>query len=396
MDGVPLPKRQRHLDHDDTRLSPPFHPHKIIQYSARKHQAIQFQACVDAPPLIHSEGKMLFAACQGGVVQRMNLIDSSFDGIAACRHFNGWMIQTGLIITAAGDNEIESLIVCCYSRKNTSMVTSLSLDLQRIHWQQTFDGGQITSTPIVKDDQLWINFGHNVVPISLKSGTRSGIQSLLPLSTATRPILHNAMLLYASCEYDTGLMMVDMHDGSCTVHFSDVLGPVYKNPTQLSDGSLVLTDSYGSIHRVNLNDKTIVTQNVSRYYKPLTCACVVHDGMVVVGSYDSMVYGLNPSDWTMLWQLDTQAAIYAAPVRITDSYVVVCTTAGDTIFVDVNNGKQIWNERIGGGVGRAGAGEIWSDPVKLDDTRVTFGARDSRLHLVTIGKTPLMDHRKPS
>lgn len=382
MDGVPLRKRQRHLDHQGTQSPPPFQPHDIIQCSSEKHQAIQFQACVDAPPLIHPLGNMLFAACQGGVVQRMKLIDSNSVVVAACRHFNGWMIQAGLIIVSDNDNDVESLIVCCYTRENASMVTSLSLDLQVIRWQQHFDGGKITSTPIVKDDHLWINFGHNVVSISLKCGTRSRIHCLLPFRSATRPILHNSMLLYASCDYDTGLMTVDMQGGSCNVHFSDVLGPVYKNSTQLSDGTLLLTDSYGSIHRVNLDDKTILTQSVSHYNKPLTCACVVQDRVVVVGSYDSIVYGLNPSDWTMLWQLNAQAAIYAAPVRITNAYVLVCTTAGDIIQVDVNNGKQIWKTRIGGG------GEIWSDPVQLDDTLVAFGARDSRLHLVTIGKSP--------
>ena len=376
--GLPLPKRHRGLDQESWQ--PLFEAHDIIQYSDI-NQAIQFRACVDAPPLIHQPRNMLFAACQGGVVQRMKLLDSKLEAVTACHHFKGWMIQAGLVIVSDDNSDEESLIVCCYNRENKSLVTSLGLDLQSVRWQQHFDDGKITCTPVVNDGHLWVNVGQHVMSVSLKSGTRSTFQSRLPLHTATRPILRNTYLLYASCEYDSGLMVVDMNGGSCTIRFSDVLGPVYKSPTLLSKGSVLITDSYGSIHHANLDDNSIVTQKVSNYYKPLTCACVVEDGVVVVGSYDSMVYGLNPSDWTTLWQLDAQAAIYASPVRINDKVVIICTTAGDIIEVDANTGNQIGKQRIG-----FASGAIWSDPIKLDDTHVAFGARDSRLHIVTIGK----------
>ena len=362
-------------------MQPQFEPNDII-FNSKEHLSIQFQACVDASPLVHQSGGMCFAACQGGVVQRIKFLEDSV-AVEAHHHFNGWMIQAGLIIYDDDMSGEESLIVCCYTRDNTSMVTSLSLDLQSIRWQQHFDDGKITCTPVIDDGKLWINVGQNVLSVALKCGTRSSFHCRLPMHTATRPILRNASLVYASCEYLAGLMTIDMDNASCTIRFSDILGPVYKNSTQLSDGSLLVTDSYGSIHHVKLDDDTIVSQKVSNYYKPLTCACVVQDNVVVVGSYDSMVYGLNPTDWTTLWQLDVHAAVYAAPVRITNTIVLVCTTAGDVLKVNANTGKQMRISSV--------CGEIWSDPVRVDETRVTFGARDSRLHLVTIvGKSQQM------
>ena len=358
VDGSPLSKRQR----VDQEMHRDFKPQKLLLFSAQ-HRAVQFQACVDAPPLLHQGS--IFSVCQGGVVQRLNALDYT---VEACHHFAGWMIQAGLIIHDG------LLIVCAYTQHNKGMVAILSLDLQVIRLKQQFEDGPIKATPIVKDGFLWINVGQNVRSVSIKDSSLSGSPCQLLLSTATRPILHGQKLVYASSEYDTGLMIVDS-DGSYEVRFSDIIGPVYKNPTQLADGSVLITDSYGSIHHVHLDENAgcaIRSHQVSN--RPLTSPCIIQD-CVIVGSYNSMVYCLDQSDLTVKWEFDAQAAIYASPLALSDTSIVVCTTAGDVIRLDTN-GAQIWRRRIAGG-------EIWSDPIEVDSSRIAFGVRDSRLHILS-------------
>jgi acyl-coenzyme A synthetase/AMP-(fatty) acid ligase len=360
MDGVPLAKRQKVDPEKSQQHLIPFRIQEIIQFSST-HSAIQFKACVDAPPLIHNG--VVYGGCQGGVVQRLNIASSNVD---AYYHFRGWMINADLTI------HDESLIVCLYTRESKSMVTSLSLDLQTINWQHQFEEGTILSSPVVRDGLLWINVGLELVSLSPKCGSRPIAKCHLPLNTSkTRPIVQNETIVYASSEFDTGLMTVDSNC-SCSLLFSDVVGPVYKNPTQVSDGSILVTDSYGQIHHINLEEMAINSRQVSNM--PLTSPCIIQD-RIVVGSYDSMVYCLSLSHLAVMWTFDAQAAVYARPLGLRDHSVIICTTAGDVVRLN-SNGEQIWKHRI--------LAEIWSDPVELDNLHVAFGARDSRLHLLSI------------
>ena len=359
IDGVPLPKRQKVDLAGSQHQMIPFQIQEIIHFS-NKHSAIQFRACVDAPPLIHNGA--IFGGCQGGVVQRMNIADSK---VEAYYHFPGWMINAGLII------HDDSLIVCLYNREKKSMVTSLSLDLQDIRWQHKFEDGTILSSPVVRDGLLWINVGNELISLSTKCGSRPVSKCNLILNSLTRPIVQNDTLVFASSEYNTGLMTVDPNC-FCSLHFSDILGPVYKTPAQMSDGSVLFTDSYGQIHHIHLEENAINSRQVSNM--PLTSPCVIQD-RVVVGSYDSMVYCLSLPNLTVIWTFDAQAVVYACPLGLRDDSVIICTTAGDVVRLD-SDGQQIWKQRI--------SAEIWSDPVELDNLRVAFGARDSRLHLLLL------------
>jgi acyl-CoA synthetase (AMP-forming)/AMP-acid ligase II len=360
----PIVKRQKRAGEDlfSTMATPTFHVKPVTQVS-QEHHTISFAACVDAKALIHPNGKSCFAACQGGVIQHIDLTEFT---VISYNHFKNWRVQSDPLLIA---NE-EKLIVCCYSsHENKSMVTCLRFDLQEIVWQHHFEDAKITSTPLLQESQVWINLGQCAIALSVQDGSQAA-KIDLPLSSNTKPILFNTILIYASSDFDTGLMFL-YPDGTSSVYFSDSIGPVHKNPILSHDGFLLVSDSYGSIHRINLDSKSIQSIQVSS--KPLTSACQMKN-YIWVGSYDSYLYCLSASDWKMDWTFYAGATIFATPTYIDQGSVAISTTAGDVIIVD-EKAEVRWKYRLL-------SGEIWAPSVYMEQGYIIFGARDSRLHIL--------------
>lgn len=67
----------------------------------------------------------------------------------------------------------------------------------------------------------------------------------------------------------------------------------------------------------------------------------VNDGLLVIGTLDGHVYGLDASDGSKRWETKVSAGVLAAPIIVGDQ-VVVRANDGRIFSLDADDGKQQW------------------------------------------------------
>lgn len=362
--------------------SPPrvdFKPHTAVLHSAR-HQSIQLQACVDATPLV-VDNKSIVVACQGGVILKCDREGT----ILGFTHLYGWMIQADLlhIKNKASRNVI---VTGAHSLEGKGLVVAFSTDLKIEIWKKEM-GGAVKATPVLIDDNLWILQTDGTVSVlNATTGVCDDCEIKLKLphpSTAKPAIFQNEQdncqcLAYASSDWESCLMIVDTAKGTVQKALDYEIGPVHKDLCTLNDdGMVMLSDSYGAMHLIDLPNLSIVqTHKLSG--NPLAPPLSIGENMnkqsfrVVVGGYDGMVHCVTENG--VNWKSHVGAAVYSkAAIRM--SQIVVSTTAGDLVAINALTGTIEWKDHI--------PAEIWSDLIVTDDDEmILFGARDSRLHFV--------------
>ena len=223
----------------------------------------------------------------------------------------------------------------------------------------------------------------------------------------------SAILVYASSDWESGLFLVDTRlrkvistatktdiNGNFggELLFADKIGPVYKDLVacdETGDGcSFLVADSWGSLHQVKLgSEMSCLSIKLSNY--ALSSPEILDPTQqssprkrIVVGSYDGRVRCVDADLTAVLWECNVHAVVYTKPLALSDNHsLIVCTTAGDAVQIRSDNGERLWRYRIAVGA------EIWSNPIEIEKTTtsspdcdlvVAFGARDSRLHFITV------------
>jgi outer membrane protein assembly factor BamB len=272
--------------------------------------------------------------------------------------------------------EDDSIIVCAYSRSGKGMVTSLSTDLQHENWKVEYDG-PIKSTPVVDAKGLWVLVEDVVYALVPSTGEDQGIKAQLPSSSVAKPMIGKrkgeVVIVFASSDWEGGLILVDQH-GRVSTHLESAIGPVHKDLAAMDASGIVVVvaDSYGALHTVNLDTMELSSAKLSNY--PLSPPLVLDDRRIIIGSYDGKLRCQEGID--TLWECACSGAIFAKPLALRDRSIVVCTTAGDVMRIE--------NEKIVDGQYRLPA-EIWSNPCHIPGGNViVFGARDSRVHLISM------------
>jgi len=265
----------------------------------------------------------------------------------------------------------------------------------------------------------------NKIPLSVKVASK-------PIISPTRCAWHHRhhhqgdppnrqnvqIMVCASSDWETGLLMLDLDhrvvlttSSGDDTFFSEVIGPVHKDMVVLDSREFLVTDSWGSLHRVTFDGTQCTSIKLSN--SPLSEACFADsdpDKRILVGCYDGFVYCVKSNLKEVLWKVDVQAVVYTKPlcIRVNEQngLVVVCTTAGDILQLNVDDGSNVASYRIPVGA------EIWSSPKQLvlcaqqqqqqqqqhqqngkstrprstalATTRIAFGARDSRLHILEL------------
>jgi acyl-coenzyme A synthetase/AMP-(fatty) acid ligase len=364
LDGNERAKRRK-VEDAEPRGDVQFVPQKPI--CSKGHTAVPLQACVDATPLT-TDGATISAACQGGVI-----IAAAPSGLVVGHHqlAAGWMIQADFVLTEG------HVIVCAYTLAGQGMVVSLDNNLDRVLWQREFEGAIKSSPILLGKDRLWFVAGDRVRVVNANMGKDCGVDTQLPHIQIAKPVVMKrqgwSVVVYASSDWDSGLMVVD-EQGKVSEHLSDVIGPVYKDLVALDERTLLIADSYGCLHQVDIETMECATVNVSN--KPLSAPTVLNNKQIVVGSYDGTLSCVMGTE--ILWHCDCGAVIYAKPLPLSDGSMIVCTTAGDVLQIG-KYGNVCWRFHV--------PAEIWSDPVTLhgDGNTIAFGARDSKLHIVKLG-----------
>jgi acyl-CoA synthetase (AMP-forming)/AMP-acid ligase II/outer membrane protein assembly factor BamB len=376
--------------------------------------------------------------------------------VLACNHLFGWRISAHPVFAKMYSSELmasgsstESIFVCANRHPRAqdasvpgAMVLSLSTDLKKVQWRCEFPpGSSIPSSATLFESKVFVLVStqcdgeaqkddpdsfdghhsrvHNVLALNISDGSDAAATSIrLPVRVANKPVLlprclyskgngneHrrptvSSLLVYASCDWDTGLMLIDAHNevlnsaeknGRC---FADSLGPIYKEMVPWDDNSIVAADSRGSLHHINIS--TMSCKSIKLSNKALSSPAILADHQqrkIVVGCYDGRVRCVNANMTVVLWECNVGSVVYTRPLVLSDNRsLIVCTTAGDVVQISRNNGGVIRSCRLPLGA------EIWSDPVEVvkdeDNTaasrqqkgclRIAFGARDSRLHILKI------------
>jgi hypothetical protein len=362
LDGNERAKRRK-VEDAEPRGDVQFVPQNPI--SSEGHTTVPLQACVDATPSTR-DGATIYAACQGGVI-----IAAARSGLVVGHHqLAGWMIQADFVLMES------SVIVCAYTLAGRGMVVSLDENLERVLWQREFEGAIRSSPILLGEDILWFVAGDRVQVVNANMGKDCGVNTQLPHTQIAKPVVMKRqgrnVVVYASSDWDSGLMMVD-EQGKVSEHLSGVIGPVYKDLVALDERSLLIADSYGCLHQLDIETMECTTVSVSN--KPLSAPTVLNNKQIVVGSYDGTLRCVMGTE--ILWHCDCGAVIYAKPLSLSDGSVIVCTTAGDVLRIG-KYGHVRWRFHV--------PAEIWSDPVTLHgDESIAFGARDSKLHIVELG-----------
>lgn len=343
------------------------------------HQYITMIACVDATPLlVVDDYEVIFAACQGGMIVKVNANNRA---ILAHKYLHGWMIQANMLYL----QKSKRIVVCAHNMEGKGKVLVMSSCLQTTHWKQVVDG-PVKTTPVVLQNQLWVQVGSTVLAFDLLSGQKvEGIEVKLPHPCSTSPLVISNFLAYASSDWEACLMMVDIAETSVTKILEYEIGPVHKKMVLMDDDTTTawIAGSYGIVYRVDLEKGEVLLTHQPSTSPLSSMAPIPNSNHYIVGSYDGVCRCLD-SEEEVLWESPIGAVIYAKPKIIQWKAgeeemigVVVTTTAGDVVLLDYKDGRMLWRHRI--------QAEIWSDAIYLAESKtIVFGARDSCLHFVKI------------
>jgi acyl-CoA synthetase (AMP-forming)/AMP-acid ligase II len=394
---------QNNEEYNETKMSR-MTCNKKVEHVKHGHVTVQFRACVDSSALVAANGTDIYGACQGGVIQKIQNLGTTVDVAAQCT-LDGWSIQAGVVLV--GDT---SLVVSGYSRnEDRGIVVAMSLDLSSVHWTRHVQG-KITSTPLKVGGLLYVLAGSVLHVMDVVDG-KDDLTIELPSSSESRPVSmvptrgnRSPLLIYAFSEWDAGLAVL-AREGNVATHgatlkvamISDIACPVYADLLAIGENRVAVCDIAGCMHDVNV--ETLTVQNsVKVSSQPIFSSPVmVGQDQIVFGCHDGIVRCVKACDFAVtLWCCNAQAVVYCKPLVMPDQknqsrhedgsipkLVVVCTTAGDIVVITADEGVEKQRFSVGG--------EIWSDPVEVTSAlggeqqqHVAFGARDSKLHFITL------------
>lgn len=389
-------KRQKRRKLDGNGVpSLPFHPEPTHTVSDT-HQFLQFSACVDASPVSAaslSSKSSFFVGCQGGVVQKISSNTDISQRLVCSHHFSGWMIQADVLFVSD-----DSVVVCAYNRAGRGMIASLALDLQDIKWRVEI-GESIKSSPILVNGQIQVQTGRQIRRFDALSGNEQeagGAAINLPAVVTTKPAVVAGAAVYLSADYECDQLLV-LENSSVTVSMitpdCNAIGPVTKDPLVVDEKNILVADSWGSLHLINTTTWEGVSLHVAS--SPLGPPAMMQTkDTFLVGSYDGCLHSVHlqkgdgPDKLLVVqWTLNVGATIYTKPLVLpgvlldsSSCSAIVCTTAGDVVWVQDGNVTRKY----------CVVAEIWSDPVLIkwenDTFTVAFGARDSRVHMVSFNR----------
>jgi len=377
LNGRRKPKRRR-MDNVLIREITTFVPGPTQNHS-NKHTSVAFKACVDASPVLSGDGSSLYLGCQGGVIQK---VDVNSGVVLSFKHFAGWMIQ-------ADANCIDDRVIFSLYKRDAAegKLVALNMDLSQILWKRDFEAPLFSTPTVVGFGDLCVSTGNKLVVLNSVNGEEKycfDVPDLMKAQPAT--IANCGLAIFASAD---SLARVEWNANGDFKHsqlkMQKHIGAVYKSLVcSLRSKTVFVASSSGSLHRFDTDQSSGKDQPGSLVHVsdcPLSAPAEMDGSCVVVGSYNGHLFCFD-SDLNPVWDVDVGGSIYAKPLALSDIACVVCTTAGDIVLVC--GGKIARRLRIGA--------EIWSDPVLLPGCndkhrfRIAFGARDSRLHIVTIDR----------
>lgn len=182
------------------------------------------------------------------------------------------------------------------------------------------------------------------------------------------PTVVEGRALVAGC--DGRLHLVDVATGK-GVESVDIGGPADGMPAVLG-GRVYFCTASGVFHAMTIKPLAPAWQYGQRGQGEEIHAAAVTDKIVVLGTHDKRLVGLEPATGKPLWTLPLRSRAESSPV-IAGDLAVFGTVRGRLQAVNVTTGKEAWSEEVGG--------RFTASPA-VSDGRVVIGNQDGVLYCV--------------
>jgi outer membrane protein assembly factor BamB len=305
---------------------------------------------------------------------------------------SGWIQIFGLLST----NKHPSFDSRSFSSKEKSNL------IWSIETRDSEFGNIIYSSPIVKDDILYVTSGNGFLSsIDAKNGNEIWNENIGWSSTST-PVFYNNYIFVGSSnglyaiEKDTGekVWSKDIGTISCKPYYFDGVvfcgsqnGNVYALDSKsgeiiwiyYTDGAIYSSPIvYDNLLFVGSNDHNLYALDIDNRqvkwkYKTsgaVISSPIIHNDLVYFGSWDNNIYALDSETGELIWKYTTGWGVDSSPV-IKNNVLFVGSEDNHLYALDAENGELKWGFKTNAGIS--------SSPIVYGGN-VFFGSQDGRIY----------------
>jgi outer membrane protein assembly factor BamB len=250
--------------------------------------------------------------------------------------------------------------------------TEVAPPLER-RWEYNALGG-ITASPLVRDSVVLVATLHGELQaVNLSNGKRIGYV-VLESSVAGTPAWDGLYAYVPLANAEESLVCLSLTRAQKAWGVS--LGPIESSPLLLKD-RLYVTTLDGIVYCVKKQDGMEVWKFESApkaIRKPIRSSPATDGRVLVFGSDEGTIFGLDIETGRLLWKHAVRASIFASTI-IQDGKAIVGALDGVLHAVDVTSGKHLWLYETGSKIYGSAAANA---------EKVFVGSADGVLHAIDV------------
>lgn len=240
----------------------------------------------------------------------------------------------------------------------TAAVYAFNAASGNIRWQQMCPG-RVRSAPVVGDRHLYVPTGNMIqaINIDLRPASQSVDETARSASTSTEAAVPDELDATAWPMTRGDLARTGVHPNASPSidtptqrwffdgHLNQLGGRVTVRTPTVVDGTAYV--SIGPlVYAVDTTDGTAIWQFNTRATNPAnTSMPTVHEGTVYVASSAQCLHALDAADGTEIWRFDTDENTVRSPV-VVDDQVLFTQNAGVLHAIDTDTGTENWQFEV--------------------------------------------------
>ena len=358
------------------------------------------QKCVDSSPLvlITDAKSVVYAGSHSGLIVCLDA-DS---GVILWSNNVHQHIESPLIASADG----KVIYVCSYKKNDVDQdmaPVSASEKLGTIHALHASEGnilweteveGEIKALPALDDPRglLYVGcYDHNLYTINRYNGEirqKRGCYGSIYCSPLLSPC---GVYLYVATTKGQVTCLQLLLDGLVELVWSiELLEPIFA-AMNIYNTSLIVCTVEGQVHCLDRQTGGLVWNSVVATRPIFSSPCLINHcrvqaltagtaaaDILVVGSHDGFMRILNLINGDVIYLYNVGCVIFAAPIALVTNdklVILLCTTAGEVLLLDVGSSHVLATIRL--------HGEIYSSPICCGSC-IYLGCRDDHLYAIQL------------
>jgi len=232
--------------------------------------------------------------------------------------------------------------------------------------------GRIRSSAIVEFDRAFIGSDDGKIYAVAAQNGRNVWQHDAVDPVRSTPLLGDE-LLYVGTEGGT-LLALEIRNGNVKWKYNSksrrafTSSPVYYKKKEI----LIISSFDKVIYGFNANNGFELWQ--TRTKGPIISTPTIYDDIMYVGGIDKHLYAINPSNGKQLWKFEVGSQVVSTPA-VTDDAIYFGTTGGDVICLDKQERRIRWRFTT--------AGPVPSSPIVVDNV-VYIGSNDYHVYALPV------------